>query len=46
MSSSANNATANEKIIPPTTAMKVIAICMMSSPAQFQPRLSWSTTEP
>jgi hypothetical protein len=28
--SSANNATASEKIIPPTTAMNVIAICMMS----------------
>src|SRR5216684_3328583 len=31
ISSSASNATANEKIRPPTTAMNVIAICMMPS---------------
>jgi hypothetical protein len=31
ISSSASNAIASEKIIPPTTAMNVIAICMMSS---------------
>ena len=30
MNSSASNATASEKTIPPTTAMNVIAICMMS----------------
>ncbi|MGA9508804.1 MAG: hypothetical protein WBV55_09310 [Candidatus Sulfotelmatobacter sp.] len=28
INSSVNNAIANEKIIPPTTAMKVIAICI------------------
>jgi hypothetical protein len=33
--SSANNATASEKIIPPTTAMNVIAICMMSPCSSF-----------
>jgi hypothetical protein len=31
MSSSASSATASEKIIPATTAMNVIAICIKSS---------------
>ena len=33
--SSANNATASEKIIPPTTAMNVIAICILVPSPKF-----------
>src|ERR1700733_4370460 len=38
ISSSASNATASEKTIPPTTAMNVITIGMMSSSASYQGR--------
>src|ERR1700728_962794 len=38
ISSSASNATASEKTIPPTTAMNVITICMMSSSASYKGR--------